>query len=62
MGLAFQLLDRFGERLRQVHLSGIGPDSVHRPTTPDDIVRYAPAVERCGDVPVILETTLTQLW
>jgi sugar phosphate isomerase/epimerase len=59
MRLAFDLLDRFGGRLRQVHLSGIEPDSAHRPTTAEDVVRYAPAVERCGDVPVILETTLT---
>jgi sugar phosphate isomerase/epimerase len=61
MELAFELLDCFGERLRQVHLSGIEPDSQHRPTTFQDVARYAGAVERCGDVPVILETTLTEL-
>jgi hypothetical protein len=59
MQLAFELLDRFGVRLRQVHLSGIEPDSVHRPTTAADVARYVAAVERCGEVPVILETTLT---
>jgi sugar phosphate isomerase/epimerase len=56
--LADELLERFGERLRQVHLSGIEPDAVHRPTTADDLARYAPVVAHCGDVPLILETVL----
>ncbi len=52
------LLDAFGERLRQVHLSGIEPDGTHRPTTQADLDLYAPLLERCRDVPWILETLL----
>jgi len=58
--LGYELLDRFGDRLRQVHLSGIEPDGTHRPTTAADLDLYAPLLERCGHVPWLLETELAQ--
>jgi len=54
--LADELLDVFGNRLRQVHVSGIEPDGRHRPTTAEDLDLYAPVLERCPHVPWILET------
>jgi hypothetical protein len=58
LGLAFDLLDAFGDRLRQLHVSGIEPDATHRPTTEDDLVRYAPVLDRCGQAPLLLESLL----
>jgi len=52
------LLDRFGDRLRQVHVSGIEADGTHRPTTRADWHLYAPLLERCGHVPWLLEAVL----
>jgi sugar phosphate isomerase/epimerase len=56
--LAFDLLRAFGDRLRQLHVSGIEPDGTHRDTTAADLAHYAPVLERCDTVPVILETPL----
>jgi sugar phosphate isomerase/epimerase len=56
--LGHELLDAFGDRLRQVHVSGIEPDGTHRKTTEDDLSLYAPLLERCADVPQVLETVL----
>jgi hypothetical protein len=58
MQLGFELLDAVGDRLRQVHLSGIEPDGTHRTTTEADLVRYEPLLERCRHVPWILEAEL----
>jgi hypothetical protein len=41
-----------------VHVSGIEPDGTHRKTTEDDLSLYAPLLERCADVPQVLETVL----
>jgi hypothetical protein len=56
--LGFELLDAFGDRLRQVHLSGIEPDGTHRPTTEVDLALYEPLLARCGAVPWLLESEL----
>jgi hypothetical protein len=53
-----ELLDAFGTRLRQLHVSGIEPDGGHRPTTRADLHRYEPLLVRCRHVPWILETVL----
>jgi hypothetical protein len=58
LALGHALLDRFGERLCQVHLSGIEPDGTHRPTTKADMKLYAPLLERCAHVPWLLESEL----
>jgi hypothetical protein len=58
MQLGHDLLDAFGERLRQLHVSGIEPDGTHRPTTTDDLALYRPLLARCGHVPWILEAEL----
>jgi sugar phosphate isomerase/epimerase len=56
--LAHQLIDCFGQRLRQVHVSGIEPDGTHRPTTRADLNLYAPLLARCDHVPWLLEEEL----
>ena len=53
--LAYDLLDSFGGRLRQLHVSGIEPDGTHRPTTAADLELYAPVLARCRHVPWLLE-------
>jgi hypothetical protein len=56
--LAHDLIDSFGQRLRQVHVSGIEPDGTHRPTTRADLDLYAPVLARCDHVPWLLEEEL----
>lgn len=56
--LAYELIDRFGERLRQVHVSGIEEDGTHRSTTPQDLALYEPVLALCTHVPWLLETKL----
>jgi hypothetical protein len=58
LALGHELLDAFGDRLRQLHVSGIEPDGTHRPTTRADLELYEPLLERCGGVPQILESVL----
>jgi sugar phosphate isomerase/epimerase len=58
--LAFELLDAFGDRLRQLHVSGIDPDATHRATTSADLAAYAPVLERCRAVPIVLEERLAE--
>ena len=58
LALGEALLDRHGDRLRQLHLSGIEPDGTHRPTTQADLELYAPLLDRCAHVPFILEAPL----
>jgi hypothetical protein len=53
--LGHDLIDAFGGRLRQVHVSGIEPDGTHRTTTQLDLKLYQPMLERCAGVPWILE-------
>jgi len=56
--LGHDLIDAFGGRLRQLHVSGIDPDGTHRTTTQTDIELYRPLLERCADVPWILEAVI----
>lgn len=58
LALGHELLDAFGLRLRQLHVSGIEPDGTHRETTAADLELYAPLLDRCGGVPWILEGAL----
>jgi hypothetical protein len=57
LALASELLDAFGSRLRQVHLSSL-VDGRHSPLTAADAERFRPALKRCVDVPWILEAPL----
>jgi hypothetical protein len=57
LALADELLDAFGSRLRQVHLSSL-VNGRHSPLTAADAERFRPALRRCVDVPWILEAPL----
>lgn len=52
------ILDRFTARLRHVHLSSLDQDGHHVPLTSEDDALYARLLERCRDVPWILEAPL----
>jgi hypothetical protein len=58
LSLGHDLLDAFGERLRQVHVSGIKADGTHRETTAADLELYRPLLKRCREVPWLLEAEL----
>jgi len=58
LALGHELLDAFGERLRQLHVSGIEPDGRHRETTAADLELYEPLLGRCSQVPWVLEAEL----
>jgi len=57
--LAHELLNVFGDRLAEVHLSSILHDGRHVSLTAEDAVRFRPVLERCVHVPWILEAPLT---
>jgi hypothetical protein len=61
MEAAEQLLDRFRSRLRQVHLSSLR-NGHHVPVTVEDEERFACVLERCRDVPWILEAEPPDRW
>ncbi len=54
MDLAHELLDRFGPRLRQLHVSSL-VEGEHAPLTEHDAERFREVLRRCVDVPWILE-------
>jgi sugar phosphate isomerase/epimerase len=58
LALGHELLDAFGGRLRQLHVSGIEPDGTHRDTTEADLDLYRPLLDRCEHVPWLLETVM----
>jgi sugar phosphate isomerase/epimerase len=58
LALGHELLDAFGDRLRQLHVSGIEPDGTHRATTQADLELYAPLLARCDGAPQVLEAVL----
>jgi sugar phosphate isomerase/epimerase len=58
--LGHELLDAFGARLRQLHVSGIEPDGAHRSTTRVDLELYEPLLTRCVHVPWLLEGELAE--
>lgn len=55
MGVAHELLDRYRDRLREVHVSSILHDGTHVPLRDADIARYSQVLERCTSVPWIRE-------
>jgi hypothetical protein len=55
MGAAVKILDRFSSRLRHVHISSLDEAQHHVPLTAEDEELFAPVLERCRDVPWILE-------
>lgn len=55
MGLAHELLDAFGERLAEVHVSSIEPSGDHVPLRAADAEAFLPVLERCAGVPWVLE-------
>ena len=55
MGVAVEILDRFSARLRHVHISSLDKAQHHVPLTAEDEELFAPILERCRDVPWILE-------
>jgi hypothetical protein len=61
MAAGHELLDRFRSRLRQVHLSSLCGGH-HVPLTEDDEVLFADVLDRCSDVPWILEARPPERW
>lgn len=61
MEVARELLDRFRSRLRQVHLSSLS-DGHHVPLRADDEELFADVLDRCRDVPWILEAMPPERW
>jgi hypothetical protein len=59
MGEGERILDRLRSRLCHVHLSSLNAACHHVPLTPEDEERFAPLLDRCRDVPWILEAPLT---
>jgi hypothetical protein len=55
MAVAHELLDSFRDRLRQVHVSSLDEDRHHVPLTAADEELFGSVLERCSDVPWILE-------
>jgi hypothetical protein len=61
MELAGRLLDQFADRLRHVHLSSL-EDGEHVPVLPEHDLLFQPLLERCRDVPWILEAERPTRW
>lgn len=55
---AHEILDRFGCRLRHLHVSSLDDDGHHVALRGGDEEAYAPLLRRCRDVPWILEAPL----
>lgn len=55
MSVAGELLDAFGERLRHLHVSSLSADLHHVPLAEEHEDLFAPLLQRCLDVPWILE-------
>lgn len=62
MNAATELLDRVGSRLHQVHLSSLDDDGHHLPLREADEPLFAPVLDRCRDVPWILEAPPPRRW
>lgn len=62
MTAAHELLDRFGSRLCQVHLSSLGDGGHHVPVRDADESLFAPVLDRSRDVPWILEAPPPRSW
>ncbi|HVS99270.1 MAG TPA: hypothetical protein VHE08_02010 [Solirubrobacterales bacterium] len=55
MSVGEDLLDRFACRLRQVHLSSVDEGRGHVPLSAEHEELFAPLLDRCRDVPWLLE-------
>lgn len=55
MAVANELLHEFGDRLRHVHVSSLSSKLHHESLTEEDEELFRPTLERCIDVPWILE-------
>jgi hypothetical protein len=55
MGEGQRILDRWRNRLSHVHVSSLDHDRHHVPLTSHDDKLFAPVLDRCRDVPWILE-------
>lgn len=53
-----EILDRFGARLRQLHISSLDEGQHHVPLTADHESLFGQLLDRCRDVPWILEAPL----
>jgi hypothetical protein len=62
MELANDLLDRFRDRLRQVHLSSLDDDGHHVTLTAEHEELFTPVLDRCRDVPWIFEAPAPPHW
>ena len=55
MSIATDLLDGFGDRLRHLHVSSLSSKLHHVPLTEEHEELFRPVLDRCVDVPWILE-------
>lgn len=62
MALAHELLDCFRSRLRHVHVSSLDAARHHVPLTEEDENLFSDVLDRCRDVPWILEAPPPQRW
>lgn len=60
LALAHELLDVYGDRLGQVHVSSIQHDGTHVPLSGRDAVLFSPVLERCVGIPWILEAAVPE--
>ena len=58
MKVGNELLDRFTPRLRHLHVSSVSGKCHHAPLTAEHEELFAPLLDRCRDVPWILEAPL----
>jgi hypothetical protein len=58
MKVGHELLSRFTPRLRHLHVSSVSGDCHHEPLTDEHEELFAPLLDRCRDVPWILEAPL----
>ncbi len=58
LALAHELVDAFGDRLAEVHLSSIEPNGRHVPLRPEDAEAFLPVLTRCAGIPWVLEAPL----
>jgi hypothetical protein len=55
MAAGVELLDAFRSRLRHLHVSSLSPQLHHEPVTEEHEELFMPLLQRCLDVPWILE-------
>ena len=55
MRVGAEILERYADRVRHVHISSLDESSHHVPLTPTDAAAFEPLLARCRDVPWILE-------